>query len=812
MINRFIYILWLLPLVIVSCQTKEEMDNVISGNDNIVLNFSIKDNPISKGEVAEEFDFESKITHLDIFIYEIKGTESSYSDALYYHTRLDIDSQEGTKQLPGLKLSDLKGNERSKKYKICAIANSTRPETDFKDENGTFNEEADTFGELSQLVEETQYINITGSTLFKDENGNNIAPQTFLMTGEAIITGSTATFGNYSNCTDLTSFNETDLNLSLVLERAAAKITFNFSIQNESQHIHSFGNPTSAALYTKNNTEYIDINTIDANSTYNYSHGSYYLRNMTYGASYFGGNSSLKRKTNPVPYTEGGYMSCTTSKVTITVYVYSCSWGGSQAAAFTDTPFLIVNLPMVEREGTIKATPTGGGNEKEITAGKYLERNYYEIPLRLRGDEDATASIQRNHHYVLNATIDAPGGITSMEPFPIVPVSYWVYPWNEYSIEVGTDAEGAQNAVKYLNLSTSSIEMRNTTTDSSIKFASSSDIESVTLSSGYYIDKNGDHITISGTGITAAASSGMNGNITVTSPVPTNNAASYLTFTVKNKDGLTKEFTVVQYPLLYIFNTVGWYSYREDVINTNGQICHYQNRQGSGNVTESNDGFSFRVYDRPNTLWGSSSNWGIYVYSDSGIAILTKDGWRHQFLGGLTGGDLTYELDNPRMYHVNVSATSKDYVLGKPLLDSDGTCVNDESNANMVSPSFMIASQLGTLNGDETFNEEAYNKAKNHCLNYVETYILNDDGNNIYDGGEEKVVHLDDWRLPTQKEIEIIASHQNTSPAMDELLEGQYYICITGTNTPYTNGKSNGWEGYYTRCVRDAYNSSTPTN
>ena len=52
-------------------------------------------------------------------------------------------------------------------------------------------------------------------------------------------------------------------------------------------------------------------------------------------------------------------------------------------------------------------------------------------------------------------------------------------------------------------------------------------------------------------------------------------------------------------------------------------------------------------------------------------------------------------LNNARMYHVQITASSGKYIVGIPELDSDGFTDHGEDNAKLVSPSFMIASQLG---------------------------------------------------------------------------------------------------------------------
>ena len=81
---------------------------------------------------------------------------------------------------------------------------------------------------------------------------------------------------------------------------------------------------------------------------------------------------------------------------------------------------------------------------------------------------------------------------------------------------------------------------------------------------------------------------------------------------------------------------------------------------------------------------------------------------------------------------------------------------------------------------------------RTHCQQYVEVY-KDKDGN--------KVV-LDDWRLPTRAELEIIIKYQYSSAAMDEVIRRQGYWCADGGQVTNTQGASgNG----YLRCVRDAY-------
>jgi len=795
---KILYILLVITSILCSCHIREEMESATEGNGNIVLNFSVKGNMTTRAEIGEEFEFESRINHLDVLIYRITDGGGN-SDTRIYHTRL-TDVTEGTpKTLPGINLSTLTQTQESKIYKICIVANSAREESVFSGEL------TDTFTELTNLVETTQYINITGSTLFKDENGHNIAPQAFLMTGSGVhkdgefVANGIST--SYGPCIDLSSRTASELPLRVDLERAAAKIRMNFTIKENSQNVHTFANPIGADIYTKDNKEYVDITSLGTNViSYNYSEASYYLRNMTYTSALYGTNTGSKRKTNPVPYTDGGYMTHSDNHKTISVtaYVYSCSWDGTGDESFTNTPFMVVNLPLIEKmTGTISgATIKGGSNQKDLdNAGIYLSRNYYEIPLRIRNS--GSIEIQRNHYYVINATIDAPGGMTDMEPFPIVPVNYYVYPWNEKSLDIGTSGS---DAIKYLNLSTNHIEMHNSSANSTIKFSSSSNIAEIRFLEAYYVNKMGIRTDIPNTNNAInATATGMNGTITVNSPVPTNNAISYLTFQISNNDGVSKTFTVEQRPLLYITNTLGWYSYRDDITNTSGIVTHFENRQ-SNNKT-SNDDFSFKVTksaaaDGSSNVYGYSASWSL-----GAIGTSQYQGWYTNWFSGLG-------RENARMYHIVVSSTSSTYKLGKPHVDTEGRTVNDASNAQLVSPSFIIASQLGTMNSQDDYSETNFSKAQTHCKNYVETYIVNDNGNNLYDANSnESVVHLRGWRLPTKAEIEIIKAHQTESVAMDDLLIGVNYFCITGTNDKYLKVFDDNWanRGYWTRCVRDTY-------
>ena len=148
------------------------------------------------------------------------------------------------------------------------------------------------------------------------------------------------------------------------------------------------------------------------------------------------------------------------------------------------------------------------------------------------------------------------------------------------------------------------------------------------------------------------------------------------------------------------------------------------------------------------------------------------------------------------MYVIQISSTSNDYVLGRPI---KGYPSANQSYDDVVSPAFMIASQLGAVSVF-TGNNAATNAA-NHCDQYME---VAKDGTR-YTG----------WRLPTQSEIKVIVGYQEgeinnvTIPTayqtITPVLTGAHYWCLSGRkirtsdNQIITDNNVNA----YLRCVRD---------
>lgn len=453
----------------------------------------------------------------------------------------------------------------------------------------------------------------------------------------------------------------------------------------------------------------------------------------------------------------------------------------------------------------------------------------------------------------------------------------------------------------------------------------------------------------------------LNGNIIIYSPINAVegdldlffdshfNTIRYLEFVVTNEQGITATFRVEQYPLLYIQNEEGYFSYRDDFVALDGTTAHWHNfkdkyvwsvhifkyvlyKENNGkwetdNVLRHANLYSLRnssstpkegilmdpsgkrwYLDRPANdpeLKGKISsgfvgpiyeeNGSRYVKNFSGNAHITfasrvvykyyvepgldvygnrvdkgkADIIEYKGVGGYDannkfqyyGYGCPTVLDdgspavhsthkNHRMYHIQVTATSGDYQISYPkMLDDNnqyttntnaGHTDESDDNSRLVSPSFMLASQLGVTYYDfemesdvyKYSSEKLYQRAKEHCQQYVEVHYDDLNNNHRWDEGEPEY-HYHDWRLPTKAEIDIMIKYQDNSRAMDRVLAGPYYYCAS--NDRYTGDDSNtngdlgkDWwatkdgrtpkypivsdeeKGCYIRCVRDVKDKTLP--
>lgn len=447
---------------------------------------------------------------------------------------------------------------------------------------------------------------------------------------------------------------------------------------------------------------------------------------------------------------EKNYEECTAKLV---LYTYPTDWGGD----VLQETFVLLNMP-------------GYYKEQEGAQSEYKGSNYYKIPVRL-GDA-AAHQLNRNTIYRVKVTIDRMGQPQLDVPVELTP-KYEVIPWTTVTIDV----DGGN--LNYLELLKEEIIMKNIDESLEQYFTSSSPV-TASITEVYYYDKYGAKQTISRNsyeryGISVDPAAGNFGNVTINSDVPTNNGIRYIKVTVTNEQGLSKEFTVKQYPLEYIVTVPGWYSYRTDFGST------YEEK---GNRKVSNDYFSSKVYYEGD----GRNDEGIYTYTWSRYNTSNKPS-----LGTRQDGN-----DNNNMYFVRITKTSDKYVLSVPAMDKDGYTESSPENNKLVAPAFMIASQLGTV------YPQRFNDAKEHCKLYAEKSL---DGQ-VYE----------DWRLPTEAELLIIDYYQgDDNSVIDRVLAGDKYWAASG-DVMATNEEEDWWgnvtwengeikeadynEKHYIRCIR----------
>ena len=504
--------------------------------------------------------------------------------------------------------------------------------------------------------------------------------------------------------------------------------------------------------------------------------GLYYIQNLPYQAFLLAearADDTIDSDVVKVRNTEWGYdghfkwtPETSPKNASLVTYVYPNSWSSDIINRET---CVVVNLPMVyTAEG---AEPVEYHN------------SWYKI--HMTGEK----LFRRNNYYEVNVNVNRPGATSETVPVDIENVYYAVEPWEEQSINVG-----GVDRPKYLSVNKTSMEMHNVAVDAStLEFASSSPV-TITVSDVYYYNKFGQKTSVTGSilnSINGRTDGGIAGNITVNSPVPVNNAIRYFTLTVTNAEGLSRTVHVVQYPLEYITNQQGWYSYRSDFHTDGNSPTTYENK-GSRRVAAdwSWGSWTYSTSAQNNYFFGSK----VSNMHDDGTSKLYYYYWSNNSNSVYRSeGNLT-ALKNARMYHVQITASSGKYTVGIPKQDAEGYTDAGQDNAKLVSPSFMIASQLGA-----TQPPSSVDQARKHCREYVEVHDPDNDPRT------DNAVHYDNWRLPTAAEIQIIIDFQYVeNAAMDEVLSGKYYWSATGQVENPGSTDSNVSQSAV-RCIRDVY-------
>lgn len=486
------------------------------------------------------------------------------------------------------------------------------------------------------------------------------------------------------------------------------------------------------------------------------------LKNYNAKTTIFGSNTASELKDGEMVEAQGE-----SGEYTVTTYSYATQWDDD-----TKAPAIYLQVPL-----------TADGN---------TEINYYKIPVR---DPKATGEdakkLNRNTIYTIDAKINNKGGSSEIGYITTGKVVYDVLPWSDG----GTTDIDANTS--YLMVYPQSLIMKNIAKDNtSISYKSSTELE-ITIDEVYYYNKNGKK-TIINEGYTekddkgkdvqlypkVTLSTGENGKyqgkINIESAVPINLTAKYIVFSVKTKDGKDSEQVIVkQYPLKYVQNIAGWYSTKDNWVdwesdrNVRGP---YSQPQGKKKYEDS--WMTSRVYG---TFSGSTGIWDIYdteEYKRVGGSWYNPE---YEYTYQAKVHNCETEQDNNHMYVIQITKSDGTYKIARPRFN------NLKSDDHTVSPAFMLASQLGVVSRFQTFEDAA-----NHCDAYVEVSM--------------NKKRYEDWRLPTQEEINSIVEFQNDKKAantMDRVLKGYYYWTANGGKSNKVPGSNINNSPGAVRCIRD---------
>lgn len=502
------------------------------------------------------------------------------------------------------------------------------------------------------------------------------------------------------------------------------------------------------------------------------------LKNYNAKTTIFGSNSESELKDGELVETQGA-----SGEYTVTTYSYATKWDDD-----TKAPAIYLQVP--------------------LTADGKTEMNYYKIPVR---DPKATGEdakkLNRNTIYTIDAKINNKGGSSEIGYITAGKVVYDVLPWSDG----GTTDIDANTS--YLMVTPKVVYMKNVDEDMSVTYKSSSPVK-ILSKKVYYIDNEGNteeysegyketvKETVTYTTTEQVWVPGywdyeknkyikghneykevektkledvpfypyptkielqnekdgdnLGGKIVINSPIPKNRFSKYIVLTLENAEGTKATVKYKQSPLIETQNFEGQYS----------------SRSKSGWVTPENLGGTKR----------DIKNNGDYAY----YARYVEKGYYGIKLKEFYNGRSWEDINNNRMYIIQVSSTKNStYNIAHPIAGANGY-----SSDNVVSPAFMIASQLGAIYTNYLNKEDA----PGHCKTYREVDV---NGNKY-----------DNWRLPTAAEIKFIADFQKESyktnnnvekKPIKTVLTGKYYYTMDGESIDTGMSVS----GTAIRCVRD---------
>lgn len=784
-IYRYSMILAAAALALTACSTEEPRSQWQPEHGRIYLQFPTGDEATVQGEEAGTGS-ESRVETADVFIYD--------GEQCLHYERLSIPQNGAPVPLSQVLATDFVVGQP---YEVHVVANYR----DGEDGNAPFPEEEPSWPSRSELAEmvavTSQLTSRTESTL-----------QSLLMEGETSAQLNDGT-GNL-------------VEVTVPLTRAAVKVCVEVTI----------GAPVrSDDTAADNPGGYVE-------TTYAFFGGTLgRLHNAADRVRMVAGHELSLAELEGHLVTNEAWTSFEVigdSRSTLSFYCYPNDWSG--AHTIDQETFVNVDIPITVRTQRY----TAAGEPLGEASVEQKSHNYYKVQLNYGQDADANNKLLRNHLYRVRATLRTLGSSTPEVPVELDPqCTFEILDWQKITIDVNPDD------LQFLVLKRNALTMANTTQDS-VYFISTSPLDMATTKTrvieAYYFDDYGRKQQVAAgefyPTLSQSDEAGYTGYLKIASATPTNNVPKYIRISVENQQGVTDTLFVEQYPLEYFTSEQSWYSYVDDgtlgqpnsscfsyeqapTRNSNGDDRVYAGSGGgyvigfwdlqffsmvvySTNATNGESVIYQYYYNNPINVFWHDNDWNLQLYTD----------W------SLFGGNpVTVNLNNARIYHLYMTSTNdmtlpgnsadssdSEYRLGIPQTDSNGYTVNTADNNKLVSPSLMVASQLGCTKAWGNRSE-----VEQHCKQYVEKTAAG--------------VVYDDWRLPTRAEMDVLTYYQRPGTTADpnpsvvkQTFRAYWYWCADG---PYENeygistydfGSEGGtdWGGYSTsqnkpavRCVRD---------
>lgn len=784
-IYRYSMILAAAALALTACSTEEPRSQWQPERGRIYLQFPTGDEATVQGEEAGTGS-ESRVETADVFIYD--------GEQCLHYERLSIPQNGAPVPLSQVLATDFVVGQP---YEVHVVANYR----DGEDGNASFPEEEASWPSRSELAEmvavTSQLTSRTESTL-----------QSLLMEGETSAQLNDGT-GNL-------------VEVTVPLTRAAVKVCVEVTI----------GAPVrSDDTAADNPGGYVE-------TTYAFFGGTLgRLHNAADRVRMVAGHELSLAELEGHLVTNEAWTSFEVigdSRSTLSFYCYPNDWSG--AHTIDQETFVNVDIPITVRTQRY----TAAGEPLGEASVEQKSHNYYKVQLNYGQDADANNKLLRNHLYRVRATLRTLGSSTPEVPVELDPqCTFEILDWQKITIDVNPDD------LQFLVLKRNALTMANTTQDS-VYFISTSPLDMATTKTrvieAYYFDDYGRKQQVAAgefyPTLSQSDEAGYTGYLKIASATPTNNVPKYIRISVENQQGVTDTLFVEQYPLEYFTSEQSWYSYVDDgtlgqpnsscfsyeqapTRNSNDDDRVYAGSGGgyvigfwdlqffsmvvySTNATNGESVIYQYYYNNPINVFWHDNDWNLQLYTD----------W------SLFGGKpVTVNLNNARIYHLYMTSTNdmtlpgnsadssdSEYRLGIPQTDSNGYTVNTADNNKLVSPSLMVASQLGCTKAWGNRSE-----VELHCKQYVEKTAAG--------------VVYDDWRLPTRAEMDVLTYYQRPGTTADpnpsvvkQTFRAYWYWCADG---PYENkygiskydfGSESGidWGGYKTsqsepavRCVRD---------